>query len=69
MLMLTTSAIAWPMFDPITNAALRFHPMYVYIAVGFGSFGGSWMNDSGFWAFSRLGGLTTKETLAFGPCS
>ncbi|MDO8544091.1 MAG: SLC13 family permease [Opitutaceae bacterium] len=61
--MITTSAIIWPMIDRATNAALPFHPMYVFLAIGFGSFGGSWMNDSGFWVVSRLGGLTEKETL------
>lgn len=61
--MLTTSAILWPIMDPGTNVALPFHPMYVFLAIGFGSFGGSWMNDSGFWVVSRLGGLTTRETL------
>jgi GntP family gluconate:H+ symporter len=61
--MLTTSAVVWPMMDPATNPALPFHPMYVFLAVGFGSFGVSWMNDSGFWVVSKLGGLTERETL------
>jgi GntP family gluconate:H+ symporter len=72
--MLTTSSIIWPLLDPgatvlpdqisaamATN--LGFHPMYVFLAIGFGGFGGSWMNDSGFWVVSKLGGLTEKETL------
>ena len=33
------------------------------LAVGFGAFCCSWMNDSGFWVVSRLGGLTERETL------
>jgi gluconate:H+ symporter, GntP family len=37
--------------------------MYIFLAIGFGSFGCSWMIDSGFWVVSRLGGLTMKETL------
>lgn len=61
--MLTTSAILWPMIDPATNPPLPFHPMYLFLAVGFGAFCCSWMNDSGFWVVSRLGGLTEKETL------
>jgi gluconate:H+ symporter, GntP family len=61
--MLTTSAIIWPMMDPAANAALPFNPMYVFLAIGFGAFGVSWMNDSGFWVVSKLGGLTEKETL------
>ncbi len=72
--MLTTSAIIWPMMNPgdqippaeLTAAMagkLGFHPMYVFLAIGFGGFGGSWMNDSGFWVISKLGGLTERETL------
>jgi GntP family gluconate:H+ symporter len=61
--MITASAIIWPMIDPATNAALAFNPMYVFLAIGFGGFGLSWMNDSGFWVVSKLGGLTEKETL------
>jgi gluconate:H+ symporter, GntP family len=61
--MLTTSAIIWPMLDPAANAALPFNRMYVFLAIGFGAFGASWMNDSGFWVVSKVGGLTEKETL------
>lgn len=39
------------------------HPFYIYAAVGYGAFFGSWMNDSGFWVVSRMGGFTEKETL------
>ena len=61
--MLTTSAIIWPMVDPAINPPLPFHPMYLFLGVGFGAFCCSWMNDSGFWVVSRLGGLTERETL------
>jgi GntP family gluconate:H+ symporter len=61
--MLTTSSILWPMIDPAKNAALPYHPMYLFLGVGFGAFCCSWMNDSGFWVVSRLGGLTERETL------
>jgi GntP family gluconate:H+ symporter len=61
--MLTTSAVVWPMMDPATNPPLPFNAMYVFLAIGFGSFGLSWMNDSGFWVVSKLGGLTERETL------
>ena len=61
--MLTTSSIIWPMLDPATNAALTYNRMYIFLAIGFGAFGGSWMNDSGFWVVSKMGGLTEKETL------
>lgn len=61
--MLTTAAMVQGMVDPATAAALPYHPIYLYLGIGFGSFGASWMNDSGFWVVSRLGGLTEKETL------
>lgn len=43
---------------------LRCHPIYLFLAIGFGSTGFSWMNDSGFWVVSRLSGFTERETLA-----
>ncbi len=61
--MLTTSAMVFPMVDPAAGAALAFHPMYVYLAIGFGAFTCSWMNDSGFWVVNRLSGMTETETL------
>jgi GntP family gluconate:H+ symporter len=61
--MLTTSAMVFPMIDPAAGATLGFHPMYVYLAIGFGAFCCSWMNDSGFWVVSRLSGMTETETL------
>ena len=36
---------------------------YVATAVGSGSLMGSWMNDSGFWVFTKMGGLTEGESL------
>ncbi|MBL4886089.1 MAG: gluconate permease [Planctomycetaceae bacterium] len=42
---------------------LSIHPVYMAMSVGFGSLGISWMNDSGFWVFSQMGGLTEWETL------
>jgi len=35
----------------------------VFLAVGFGAFASSWMNDSGFWVVNRLSGMTETETL------
>lgn len=61
--MLTTSAMIYPMMDPASTQALPFHPMYIFLSIGFGAFACSWMNDSGFWVVSKLGGLTEKETL------
>jgi GntP family gluconate:H+ symporter len=39
------------------------HPLYIFLAVGYGATTLSWMNDSGFWVIGRLGGLTEGETL------
>ncbi len=40
-----------------------FHLVYVATAVGSGALMGSWMNDSGFWVFTKMGGLTESEAL------
>ena len=45
------------------GGTLGFHPLYLYLAIGFGSGMISWMNDSGFWVVCRLSGLSEKETL------
>jgi len=45
------------------NAALAYHPIYIYLAIGCGSGMISWMNDSGFWVVCKLSGMTEKETL------
>ncbi len=45
------------------GSALAYHPMYIFLAIGFGSFTLSWMNDSAFWVVGRLSGFTEKETL------
>ena len=57
--MITGSAIILPMIA----ADLGYHPVYIFLAIGFGSFIAPWMNDSGFWVVSRLSGMTEKETL------
>ncbi len=61
--MLTTSAMVFPMMDPAAGMSLGYHPMYIYLAIGFGAFTTSWMNDSGFWVVNRLSGMTEAETL------
>ncbi len=43
--------------------ALGYHPVYLAAAIGFGAQCGNWMNDSGFWIFAKMGGLTEVETL------
>ena len=42
---------------------LGFHPVYLATAIGGGSLVGSWMNDSGFWIFAKMSGLTEVEAL------
>ncbi|MCB9952345.1 MAG: hypothetical protein H6824_15320 [Planctomycetaceae bacterium] len=42
---------------------LGFHPVYIATAIGAGSLMGSWMNDSGFWIFAKMGRLTEAESL------
>jgi GntP family gluconate:H+ symporter len=56
--MLTTAAMMEPLLGDLTC-----HRMYLFLAIGFGAFACSWMNDSGFWVVSRLSGFTEKETL------
>jgi H+/gluconate symporter-like permease len=58
--MIVTSAMFAAMLD---SATLGFHPVYVATAIGSGSLVGSWMNDSGFWIFAKMGGLTELQTL------
>ncbi|MGB7325096.1 MAG: SLC13 family permease [Rubripirellula sp.] len=41
----------------------EYNLVYVATAVGAGSLMGSWMNDSGFWVFTKMGGLTEGESL------
>jgi gluconate:H+ symporter, GntP family len=63
--MITASSMLAAMIHP-ANAepvALGFHPVYLATAIGGGALCGSWMNDSGFWIFSKMGGLTEVETL------
>ena len=59
--MITTSSIMFAMVG--TGAELPYHPVYLLLAIGFGSGFISWMNDSGFWVVAKMSGLTEKETL------
>jgi GntP family gluconate:H+ symporter len=43
--------------------SLGFHPVYLALAIGFGSKPVPWMNDSGFWVVCKMSGQTVKETL------
>lgn len=47
----------------VGETPLGFHPVYLATAIGAGSLVGSWMNDSGFWIFAKMGGLTETEAL------
>ncbi len=58
--MITGSAM---MADIAGNSQLPYHPVYLAAAIGGGSLIGSWMNDSGFWVFAKMGGLTETEAL------
>jgi len=59
--MLTTAAMIYPIMS--TGTALPYHPVYIFMAIGFGAMMLSWMNDSGFWVVGKLSGFTEKETL------
>jgi len=56
--MITSSAIMAALIGP---ESLPYHPLYLYLSIGFGSLFISWMNDSGFWVVVRMSGLTEKE--------
>jgi GntP family gluconate:H+ symporter len=58
--MITTASIVYPMMA----GGLPYHPIYIFLAIGYGALFVSWMNDGGFWVVSKLGGLTEKQTLA-----
>jgi GntP family gluconate:H+ symporter len=58
--MIVTSSMFAAMVEP---SSLGYHPVYLALAIGGGGLVGSWMNDSGFWIFAKMGGLTELETL------
>jgi len=59
--MITTSAMIAAMIT--SHEGLGYHPVYIACAIGFGAQCLNWMNDSGFWIFAKMGGLTEVETL------
>jgi H+/gluconate symporter-like permease len=59
--MITVSAMIAAMLP--SKEALGYHPAYLATAIGGGSMIGSWMNDSGFWIFVKMTGLTEAEGL------
>jgi gluconate:H+ symporter, GntP family len=58
--MIVTSSMFAAMIEP---SSLGYHPVYLALAIGSGGLVGSWMNDSGFWIFAKMGELTELETL------
>lgn len=61
----TTAIItAAAIMAPLVKAGISAHPVYVMMAVGYGGVMASWMNDSGFWVISRVGGMSERDTLA-----
>jgi GntP family gluconate:H+ symporter len=59
--MITSAAIMAGLMGP--EVSLPYHPVYILLAIGFGSLFISWMNDSGFWVVASMSGFTEKEAL------
>src|SRR5207237_1239206 len=57
--MITSAAMLAAM---LPASGLPFHTVYVATAIASGSLVGTWMNDSGFWLFSKMGGVSELET-------
>ncbi len=47
----------------IADESLGYHRVYLATAIGCGAMVAAWMNDSGFWVFCRMGGLSESEGL------
>jgi H+/gluconate symporter-like permease len=47
----------------VSSQTLGYHCVYLATAIGCGSLFGSWMNDSGFWIFAKMGNVTELEAL------
>ena len=58
--MVTTAAIISPV---LATSQLSYHPAYLVAIIGFAATAFSWMNDSGFWIFGQMTGLTERQTL------
>jgi GntP family gluconate:H+ symporter len=57
--MITASSMVAAMIPSMDS--LGYHPAYLATAIGGGSMICSWMNDSGFWIFVKMMGLTESE--------
>jgi GntP family gluconate:H+ symporter len=50
--------------DPLgAPMSIGFNPVYLATAIGAGSLVGSWMNDSGFWIYAKMGGVSESLSL------
>ena len=58
--MITVSSILAPL---VVQSPPPYHPVYILMAIGAGSITGGWMNDSGFWVYRTMTGLTEVEAL------
>jgi GntP family gluconate:H+ symporter len=58
--MITTAGMVGAM---VKGLELPYHTVYLGTAIAAGSLVGSWMNDAGFWVFSKIGGVTEVESL------
>jgi GntP family gluconate:H+ symporter len=58
-----TIAGAGVMMSIAGHGGFGVHPLYIFLAIGFGSKCLPWMNDAGFWVVSRMSGLTQGEML------
>jgi H+/gluconate symporter-like permease len=61
--MITATGIMAALLPEGGASMLGYHPAYLATAIGSGSLIGSWMNDSGFWVFAKMSGLTEAEAL------
>jgi H+/gluconate symporter-like permease len=62
--MIISSSLVASIALPLASSGdLGFHVAYLVPVIGAGSLMGSWMNDSGFWVFAKMGVLTEGETL------
>jgi len=61
--MIVTSKIVDKLIKSMPQGSLPYHPIYLYLAIGFGSKMMTWMNDSGFWIVCKLGGFTEAQAL------
>ena len=58
--MITVSSILAPL---VVESPPAYNAVYILMAIGGGSITGGWMNDSGFWVYRTMTGLTEIEAL------